>query len=181
MPMDIWMIPMIMGALHLHAVVELQLVFGFRPPRIDAKSHNGHGTHIGLAIGGEFGCTIPLGPMGGNSGHEYPARKHLRGEAKHVVVQQPDVNSEKAHQKQQVAAAKNHSEDLVEWLSLQVRLEVDQERGEDRHDEAVTNIPVHDTEQIRERDDREHAWVDLLVARGGVRVDDPLEARSELV
>lgn len=77
-----------------------------------------------------------------------------------------------------MAEARTH---LVTRSPLELLLESDQSGGTQHHNDTVSNVSKHDSEEEGEGDDRKESRIDLLIRRNTVRVDDGLESGGKLV
>jgi glucose-6-phosphate isomerase len=64
---------------------------------------------------------------------------------------------------------------------MQSVFEEHHEEGEQKHEDAVTGITEHDSEQEGECDNREDSWVDFPVAGDTVSIDNSLETAEKFV
>jgi hypothetical protein len=67
------------------------------------------------------------------------------------------------------------------FLSCQLLLVQNQVQGKDQHQETMTSVTKHYSEQEGESDESEKTRVDLTVSSNTIRVNDTLETFRELV
>mmetsp|Transcript_28541 Transcript_28541/g.67481 ORF Transcript_28541/g.67481 Transcript_28541/m.67481 type:complete len:523 (-) Transcript_28541:663-2231(-) len=155
--------------LHLEGVVEVELVRGVGPAGINApRVHNARVVSL-LEGDVRVGRVFPLRITG------------LEGDGEGLVVDRSAVESEDAHHEDKIAALVDHADHLVELLLGELLLVQDEPQSRQRHDQPVSGIAEHDTEEEGEGDARKHSGVILLVVSNTVRFDERLEAVGKLV
>jgi hypothetical protein len=112
----------------------------------------------------------------------FPHRREdgkLLGEG--VTVDQTSVHGEDTHHEHDVATEESHGKELVLLGAQERLLPVDHGTGGSSHDETVTEITKHDSEEEGEGDDGRQTRVDFGVLGSTVSVDDGLETQSKSV
>lgn len=104
----------------------------------------------------------------------------VEGLGEDVVVDHARVDTEQAHEKDDVASSKDDAKHLVLDFLQGFFLDAKVSR-EDGDKETMAGVAEHDGEQEREGDDSVQARIDLPVVSHAVSVDKHLEAVSELV
>ena len=96
-----------------------------------------------------------------------------------IVVNEPAEGGEDAHEQGNVS---KDQDALHGWGLLSDHVLKEAEAGSDQEEHgAVADISEHDAEEEREGDNREHGWIDFLVVRYAVSVDNLLEHPCDIV
>mmetsp|Transcript_10136 Transcript_10136/g.23433 ORF Transcript_10136/g.23433 Transcript_10136/m.23433 type:complete len:356 (-) Transcript_10136:1503-2570(-) len=156
------------GELHLVRVAEGELVGGVVPAGVEPEGV--HRVRRGARL-----LPRALCPQPGRT-------EKVRHQSEDVVVQEPRVHREEAHQQQHVPAMPRIRQDLVHRVHrLKLALVGDEVEREERHEGAVADVAEHDPEEEGERDDRESRRIDLAIPGHAVRLDESMEALRKLV
>ena len=160
--------------LHLVTIAEEQIILGTVPAPIETK---GVAVTVRLAEHRRNGISflkvvmnIPL-PL---------AVEERHGLGEHIIVDKTGVDREDSHDQGDVTTIVDHGEELERDL-LEGLLPVDHGEGGAKHDNGVTEITEHDSEEEGESDNDGDSGVDFLVGSSTVGVDNGLESLGELV
>lgn len=158
--------------LHLVTVAEEEIVLSSMPSPINTK-------RIAVVALELTGKSLTLFPVLGDI--PLPSTvKESQGLGEHIVVDETGVEREDSHDQGDVTTIVDHGEqfesDLLEGL-----LPVDHGQRGKEHDDSVSEVTKHDSEEEREGNNGRQGRVDLLVCCGTISIDDGLESLGELV
>jgi len=156
--------------LHLVTVGEEKVIVSIVPAPI-------HSEGVGVTLlanhsDGLVGLKVRDFPHRGEDGE-------LLGEG--VTVDETSVHGEDTHHEHDVATEESHGEELVLLGAQKGLLPVDHGASSHSHEETVTEITEHDSEEEGEGNNGGQTGVDFGVLGGTVSIDDGLEPKGELV
>merc|ERR1719206_1587841 len=114
---------------------------------------------------------------------DLPGRpEQIHGFREDIIVDEPSIDTEDAHQGDQVSSREEIIPDFIVRLpGHQLLFLQDAPERKSKHDDPVSCIPKHHGKQEGEGDDGVHGRVGLPVGSHPIGVDQSLESRGELV